>query len=186
VRPGYAAVVALAVTLGLSSCDEAPAQQPAPVQQPVATQRVVPTSAPPPAAFVGGWTRHSTQFDINDDGTGKVLERAYTPCGTSRDCAFHASLTVAGGSPSSVSIIYDRVWFTGEDNSVMTLSALDHQALDPYFPRAGQRATATVDAQGRLVLTYAAPFRQASRRPPDADTYCGRSTDPGRTGPCGA
>jgi hypothetical protein len=79
---------------------------------------------------------------------------------------------------------YSTVWFTGDDDEVMTLSASDHQALDPYFPPAGGRASASVGTDGRLVVTYRGPFATISRRSTEANTYCGRSTAPGVS--CGA
>jgi hypothetical protein len=160
---------------GTSAAAQAPAAQ-APAAQPV------------PSAFVAAWGRHSTQFVINADGTGKVVERTYTPCGTSQDCAFNATLAVSGASPDSVTISYSRVWFTGDGDAVMTLSAADHKALDPYFPLAGERATGTLDAQRQLHLKYMGPFAKASQRTADANTYCGKSSvaAPGEGSPCGA
>lgn len=211
-----AGMSALVIALALSACaEEAPAPDPAadsasasipetstPAPAP-ATSTAASTAAaaqpttrlaapaktqPVPKAFVAAWSRHSTQFDINADGTGKVLERTYTPCGTSQDCAFNATLAVSGASPDSVVITYSRVWFTGDGDAVMKLSAADHKALDPYFPLVGERATGTLDAQRQLHLKYTGPFAKGSQRSAEANTYCGKSTvtAPGEGSPCGA
>ncbi|MFC4944712.1 hypothetical protein [Pseudonocardia sp. GCM10023141] len=156
------------------------------VVAPVTSKAQAPAGVP--AAFVDNWTRHVTAFVIRADGTGHATQRTYTPCGTSPDCAFQSDLKVVPGTgPDTVLITYVRVSYLGDNDAVMQLSAADHTQLDPYFPLAGEQATAIVDAGGRLVVTPLGRLEPPPGTPPsDGDTYCGRSTKPGQTEPCGA
>lgn len=142
-----------------------------------------------PKAMVGDWSRHSTAYTIRADGTGEVAERTYTACGgVSLDCAFNASLQIKQGDDGRTTVTYRDVWYTdGGSTARLTLSAADHEKLDPYFPLKGDQMRAEVDQYGRLVLN---PIGEAagriSQRSDAGNTYCGKATQPGHTVECGA
>ncbi|MHA6781136.1 esterase/lipase family protein [Pseudonocardia saturnea] len=136
--------------------------------------------------LVGDWGRHSTTLTIRADGSAETLERTYTPCGTSSDCTFTATMSVAAGPESSTTITYTAIAYLDADGNKMTLTAAEHADLDAYFPLQGEQVRAVVDDEGRLVLTPLGAFAQRAQRSDDGNTYCGQATRPGSEGPCGA
>jgi hypothetical protein len=138
--------------------------------------------------FVGEWARHSTSFSIQGDGTGRVHERTYRPCGTSMDCMFNATLVVQANTDKSATITYMKVWFNdpATPGQPILRTPEEHKVLDPYFPLPNDQMEAVIDQYGHLVLSPIGPAARRLKRDVTANTYCGNATDQSRRTDCGA